>query len=140
MYWDDIGSIIEECEENGWEFVTGGFIDKIGVDGEFPIVNSDTNLWEAFPISSFFRYPLSGACPNKVTLMKGRIHLTPGQHYALIEGQTTWKWQGWNHPLRYPMERGFTQVHHFKWDSTCADRIRAVANVGEHYSFSDEYR
>lgn len=140
LYWDDIGSIIEECENNGWEFVTGGFIDKIGENGDFPIVNGDTDLWEAFPISSFFRYPLSGACPNKVTLMKGKIQLTSGQHYALIEGQTTWRWNGWNHPLRYPIQRGFTQVHHFKWDSTCADRIRAVANVGTDYAFSEEYR
>jgi hypothetical protein len=140
LYWDDIGSIIEECEENGWEFVTGGFIDKIGEGGEFPIVNGDTDLWKAFPISSFFRYPLSGACPNKVTLMKGRIKVTAGQHYAEINGQTTWRWNGWNHPLRYPINKGFTQVHHFKWDSTCAERIRAVANIGTDYAFSEEYR
>ena len=140
LYWDDIGSIIEECEENGWEFVTGGFIDKIGEGGEFPIVTTDTDLWKAFPISSFFRYPLSKACPNKVTLMKGRIEITPGQHYAKIDGQTTWRWQGWNHPLRYPIQKGFTQVHHFKWDSSCVDRIKEVADIGEHYSFSDEYR
>ena len=140
LYWDDIGSIIEECENNGWEFVTGGFIDKIGKDGELPFVDGNTNLWEAFGVSSFFRYPMSGACPNKVTLMKGRIKLTPGQHYAEINGQTTWRWNGWNHPLRYPIEKGFTQVHHFKWDSTAAERIRAVANIGMDYSFSEEYR
>jgi hypothetical protein len=123
LYWDDIG-----------------FIDKIGENGSFPLVTKDTDLWEAFPISSFFRYPLSGACPNKVTLMKGRIKVTAGQHYAEINGQTTWRWQGWNHPLRYPIEKGFTQVHHFKWDSTCAERLRAVANVGTDYAFSEEYR
>lgn len=139
LYWDDISSIIEECEDNGWEFVTGGFIDKIGENGEFPIVNNDTDLWKAFPISSFFRYPLSGACPNKVTLMKGRIEVTSGQHYAKIDGQTTWRWQGWNHPLRYPINKGFTQVHHFKWDSSCVDRIRAVSDIKQSYAYSEEY-
>lgn len=139
LYWDDIGTIIEDCENSGWEFVTGGFIDKIGHNGEFPLVTTDTDLWEVFPISTFFRYPLSGACPNKVTLMKGSVELTPGQHYAKIDGHTTWKWQGWNHPQRYPIQRGFTQVHHFKWDSTVVDRIKEVENIGQTYSFSDEY-
>jgi len=140
LYWDDLGSIIEECEENGWEFVTGGFIDKIGESGEFPIVNGDTDLWKAFPISSFFRYPMSGACPNKVTLMKGRVELSAGQHYALIGGQTTWKWQGWNHPLIAPVEKYSVQVHHFKWDSTCLERIKRVADINQNYSYSDEYK
>jgi hypothetical protein len=139
LYWDDISSIIEECEHNGWEFVTGGFVDKIGENGEFPIVNSDTDLWKAFPMSSFFRYPLSGACPNKVTLMRGRIEVTSGQHYAIIDGQTTWRWQGWNHPLRYPINKGFAQVHHFKWDSSCVDRIKAVSDIKQSYAYSEEY-
>lgn len=140
LYWDDVGSIIEECEENGWEFVTGGFIDKIGNDGEFPYVFEDTDLWEAFPISSFFRYPMSGACPNKVTLMKGKINVTSGQHYADIDGQSTWRWQGWNHPLRYPIEKGFTQVHHFKWDRSVIDRLKDVAGLWQNYSYSKEYK
>jgi len=140
LYWDDITSIIEECELNGWEFVTGGFIDKIGKDGEFPIVNTNTDLWKEFPISTFFRYPMSGACPNKVTLMRGSVELTPGQHYAKIDGQTTWRWQGWNHPQRYPIERGFTQVHHFKWDNSSIQRIRDVANTNQPYAYSEEYR
>lgn len=140
LYWDDVNSIIEDCENNGWEFVTGGFIDKIGENGEFPFVDENTDLWEAFPISSFFRYPMSGACPNKVTLCKGRIEVTSGQHYAQIEGQSTWRWQGWNHPLRYPIQRGFTQVHHFKWDKSVVDRLKAVAKIGQDYSYSREYQ
>jgi hypothetical protein len=31
------------------------------------------------------------------------------------------------------------QVHHFKWDSTCIDRIKAVADIRKNYSYSDEY-
>ena len=33
---------------------------------------------------------------------KGYVELTSGQHYAKIDGYTTWKWQGWNHPLINP--------------------------------------
>jgi hypothetical protein len=70
--------------------------------------------------------------------MKGLIELTPGQHYAKINGNTTWRWQGWNHPL---ILNDYTvQVHHFKWDSTCGQRIRDVANTNSAYAFSEEYR
>lgn len=70
--------------------------------------------------------------------MKGLIELTPGQHYAKINGNTTWRWQGWNHPL---ILNDYTvQVHHFKWDATCGQRIRDVANTNSAYAFSEEYR
>ena len=131
--------IINECNENGWELVRGGFIDRIGPDGTFPEIN-DEDIFKQFPLAGFFRYPMSSACPNKVCLMKGYIEITPGQHYAKIEGQTTWRWQGWNHPLIAPVEDYNVQVHHFKWDSTCGERIRAVANINKDYSYSEEYR
>jgi hypothetical protein len=70
--------------------------------------------------------------------MKGYVEITSGQHYAKINGQTTWRWQGWNHPLINP--HSFVQVHHFKWDKTSVERIKAVADVKKEYSYSDEYR
>jgi len=69
--------------------------------------------------------------------MKGHIEITSGQHYAKINGQTTWKWQGWNHPLINPHDS--VQVHHFKWDSTSIERIKSVASIKQVYAFSDEY-
>jgi hypothetical protein len=81
---------------------------------------------------------MSKACPNKVCVMKGYIELTDGQHYAKIDGHTTWKWQGWNHPLINP--HSYIQVHHFKWDSSSIERIKAVADVKQSYSYSDEYK
>ena len=140
IYNDLVENIIDECEEFGYKFVTGGFIDRIGFNGDFPKIKEKEDIWKQFPMAGFFRYPMSGACPNKVTLMKGWVELTPGQHYAKIDGQTTWRWQGWNHPLRYPVDRNFTQVHHFKWDSTVVDRLQDVANIGKVYAFSKEYK
>lgn len=138
-YSKDIDSITEECELNGWELVRGGFVDRIGIDGNFPEINDDEDIFKQFPLAGFFRYPLSGACPNKICIMKGYIELTPGQHYVKIDGQTTWKWQGWNHPLIAPTDRYNVIVNHFKWDSTCIDRIRAVADVKSPFAYSAEY-
>ena len=139
-YSKDLYEIVNDCNENGWELVRGGFIDRIGENGTFPEIDNDEDIFEQFPLAGFFRYPLSGACPNKICILKGYIELTPGQHYAKIDGHTTWKWQGWNHPLIAPVNEYNVQVHHFKWDSTCIERIKAVADIKQLYSYSDEYK
>ena len=142
IYPKPIEEMIDECEVKGWEFITGGFLDRIGEDGSFPIVDSETNIWEVFPYSGFFRYPLSGACPNKVCVMKGKIQITNGQHYAHIDGKDVWGEEGVHHPLRYPPGRGegFVQVHHFKWDSTVLERLKEVSETEEDYTFWEEYK
>ena len=139
-YSKDLYEIVSDSDKNGWELVRGGFIDRIGENGTFPEIDNDEDIFEQFPLAGFFRYPLSGACPNKICILKGYIELTPGQHYAKIDGHTTWKWQGWNHPLIAPVNEYNVQVHHFKWDSTCIERIKAVADIKQLYSYSDEYK
>lgn len=135
---DRLHKLVYDCQEYGYEIVRGGFIDRIGKDGDFPEIRNDVPLFEQFPTMGFFRYPLSKACPNKICVMKGRVELTSGQHYAIINDHTTWRWQGWNHPLINP--HSTVQVHHFKWDSTAIKRIKAVADVKQPYAYSEEYR
>ena len=138
VYPYGIEDIIKECERYGYDFVTGGFLDRIGIDGTFPKVTRDTDIHKAFPLAGFFRYPMSKACPNKVTLMKGYQEVTPGQHYAAFsDGSNSW---GSSHPKRMPVEEVFTQVHHFKWDSSCVERIKKVADNNKGYSYSEEYK
>lgn len=135
---DNLRYMVDNCEKYGYQLVRGGFIDRIGEDGTFPEIMEDVSLFDQFPNAGFFRYPMSKACPNKVCIMKGHIELTSGQHYAKINGQTTWRWQGWNHPLINP--HSYVQVHHFKWDATCVERIQAVVGVKQDYAYSDEYK
>jgi len=134
---DSLNDLINECDDNGWDLVRGGFIDRVGRGGEFSELVDDVSIWEQFPNAGFFRYPMSQACPNKICVIKGYIEITNGQHYAKINEQTTWRWQGWNHPLINP--NSTVQVHHFKWDKTVIDRIKEVINVKKDYSYSDEY-
>jgi hypothetical protein len=139
IYSKPLKEIISACNTNGWELVRGGFIDRIGQTGDFPKINKKENIFEQFPVAGFFRYPMSGACPNKICIMKGYIEITSGQHYAKIDGHTTWRWQGWNHPLIAPVDEYNVQVHHFKWDSTCVERIKQVADIRKDYASSNEY-
>ena len=137
---DDLKGLINICDDNGWSLVRGGFIDRIGPNGEFSELSTKEDIFKQFPNMGFFRYPMSKACPNKVCVMKGHVEITSGQHYAKIDGYTTWKWQGWNHPLIAPIELYSVQVHHFKWDSTSIERIKAVADIKQSYSYSNEYK
>ena len=138
LYSKSIQDIVYECEDNGWEFVTGGFLDRIGENGVFPKINDDSDIWKEMPNAGFFRYPLSGADPNKVTLMKGKYNVVPGQHYVDFGGgKTSW---GTSHPKRYPIEKNFTQVHHFKWDYSVLERLKQVSTSKLVESFSEEYR
>lgn len=138
VYPYDINDIIKDCKRHKYDFVTGGFLDRIGPNGTFPKVTRETNLHEAFPYGGFFRYPMSGACPNKVTLMKGNVRVTSGQHYVDFgDGKTSW---GTEHPKRFPVDEVFTQVHHFKWDSSVLDRLLEVAAEKEEYSYHWEYQ
>lgn len=136
---DTLHKLILDCENNGWDIVRGGFIDRIGNDGTFPLINDAESIWKQFPNMGYFRYLMSGACPNKICVMRGWVELTYGQHYAKIDGHTTWRWQGWGHPLIAPIDTHSIQVHHFKWDITSINRIKKVADLDKEYSYSNEY-
>ena len=130
--------MIEDCEDNGWDIVRGGFLDRIGTFGSFPEIQPYKNIFDQFPFAGFFRYPLSGACPNKVCVMKGYVEITSGQHYAKVNGEVFWGPQTEN-KLIAPIDKYNAQVHHFKWDSTCVERIKAVADIRKDYAYSSEY-
>ncbi len=53
LYSKPIQDIVYECEDSGWEFVTGGFIDRIGENGTFPKINDDSDIWKEMPNAGF---------------------------------------------------------------------------------------
>ena len=139
VYPKPIHELIEDCEEYGYKFITGAFLDRIGENGRFPKINDDSDIWTEFPLVGSFRYPISNACPNKTVVMKGDIQITNGQHYAMINGKDTYG-DRWMHTLRYPVGSCFIQVHHFKWDISVMGRLREVSRIKKDYTFHKEYR
>lgn len=132
-----IRDIIKECEENNFTFVTGGILDRVGENGGLPDINIDTNIFETFPYGGFFTYPVSNACPNKVTLMKGSQEISSGQHYA-IWGSNRNSWGRW-HRKRMPIDVVFAQVHKFNWDSTAPSRIQHITEDRNDYVYFWEF-
>ena len=141
VYPKPINELIEDCEENGYKFITGAFLDRIGEDGRFPKIRpfDDSDIWEEFPLAGSFRYPISNACLNKTVVMKGNIQVTNGQHYAMIDGEDTYG-DRWNHPLRYLVDKCFIQVHHFKWDISVIGRLIEVSRIKKDYTYHEEYK
>jgi len=139
VYPKPVKEMIAECEERGYEFITGGFLDRIGEDGDFPVIGEETNVWIKFPLAGFFRYPMSGACSNKVCVMKGSVEVTEGQHYVKLGENTSWGKRNWKHRKRYPIKKGFIQVHHFKWDSTVIDRMKEITEIRNEHTYWREY-
>ena len=139
VYPKQINKLIEDCEEYGYEFITGAFLDRIGENGNFPSITDDSDIWTEFPLAGTFRYPISNACPNKTVVMKGNIQVTNGQHYAMVDGEDTYG-DRWMNDLRYPVGDCFIQVHHFKWDVSVLNRLRDVSRVKKSYTFHEEYK
>jgi len=139
VYPKQINKLIEDCEENGYKFITGAFLDRIGEGGRFPTIDDDSDIWNEFPLAGTFRYPISNACPNKTVVMKGNIQVTNGQHYAMVDGEDTYG-DRWMNDLRYPVGDCFIQVHHFKWDVSVLNRLRDVSRVKKSYTFHEEYK
>ena len=139
VYPKPINELIEDCEENGYKFITGAFLDRIGDGGRFPTIDDDSDIWNEFPLAGTFRYPISNACPNKTVVMKGDIQVTNGQHYAMIDGQDTYG-DRWMHDLRYPVGDCFIQVNHFKWDVSVLNRLRDVSRIKKSYTYHEEYK
>ena len=86
-----------------------------------------------------FRYHASNACPNKVPLVKGHVEITNGQHYVKIKGEDTYG-DRWKHRRRYPPDRVFIQVHHFKWDLSVVSRLKDVSSIKKDYTYHEEYK
>lgn len=137
VYPYDVKDIIKECEENNFTFVTGGLLDRVGNDGILVDITKDTDIFEAFPYAGFFTYPVSNACPNKVTLMKGSQDLSSGQHYA-IWGTNKNSWGRW-HRKRMPIDVVFAQVHKFNWDATVKSRLEHITQDRNDYVYFWEF-
>lgn len=135
-YEEDLPSIIDYSVANGYRFVSGAFVDRIGENGVLKEIKEDSDMWSLFPFAGFYRSSASQACPFKITLAAGNIELTAGQHHARVHNRTICSTEK-SHALRYPIKRSFAQVHHFKWDLTVINRLKA-ASITEDPQYSQE--
>ena len=117
VYDRPLADIIEYCEQLGFDFVEGAFLDRVSADGRLdgPAPHGRTPLWSQYPLAGFLTFRLLNGRPTKVTLARGTVELDLGQHYA-------WTGRG------APVHAVHAQVHHLKWTASTRRRLtRRVA-------------
>lgn len=114
VYPGDLGSILAHCDERGYEYIEGCFLDRVAADGSFPAVRREESIWRQFPLAGFVSAPVLQANPNKVVAAKGRVALRAGQHYA-ASGRGC------------PTKELYIPVHHFKWVEGILERLEQRA-------------
>jgi hypothetical protein len=110
VYPHDLIDIIKECDQKGYDYIKGLFVDRISADGGFPEVEQGRQIWSQFPLGGLITFPILHGDPRKVVAAKGFVPLSRGQHTA-------------SGGRGCPIEMYFIQVHHFKWVKNLADRL-----------------
>lgn len=98
------------CDRNGYDFVRGCFIDRIGPGGTLPPIDESLPIGPQFPIGAWFSYPVLRAHPLKVTLVRGTVPIDRGQHDA-------------RSGVACPVRELFVPVHHYKWVAGLQERL-----------------
>jgi len=102
LYPEDLFTLIERCERDGFDHLLGCFVDRFGPGGSLPNVDPEAPLWPQFPLGAFVTFPVQHCSPFKVVAAKGAVPLAAGRHCADSENPC-------------PPARCLTQIHHFKW-------------------------
>jgi hypothetical protein len=111
-YPDTLQNIVSDNERNGKDFVTGCLLDRVAKDGDLNSIDGGGSLWEQYPVCGFFSFPIARSNPYKITLSKGNIKLSEGQHGVIIPQDS------------YPVTNEIiAKVHHFKWNKNLMCRV-----------------
>ncbi|WP_225824069.1 glycosyltransferase family 2 protein [Streptomyces naphthomycinicus] len=110
VYDRPLTDVIAACESGGYDYVRGAMLDRVAADGSLPALRPDMSIWEQFPLAGLLTLRVPGAGPSKVTLARGDVQLTLGQHAARTGRMM-------------PAEEAFPQVHHFKWTDSVLPRL-----------------
>lgn len=109
-----LADVVNYCEEKSYDYVTGEFLDRVGPMGERATIQG--NIWDSFPVGLRLTKNIGKGCVNKVVLARAGIKLTGGHHRALSGNGC-------------PISKCSAIVHHFKWDSSCIERIQYMKNM-----------
>jgi hypothetical protein len=115
-YPDTLFDALRYCEEKGYDYLEGAFVDRLSADGTLRPVTADESIWEQFPLGGCISGAVLGAVINKVVAAKGHVRIARGQHHA-YSGR------------RCPPSELYIPVHHFKWVEGLIARLKARVEI-----------
>jgi hypothetical protein len=116
VYPDALGEILKYCNERGYDFVEGCFVDRVAADGSLTAIVQGEDLWSQFPLGGCLSGPLLGAVINKVVAARGHVRVGRGQHHA-------------HSGIGCPVSEFYIPVHHFKWTSGLPARLETRSQI-----------
>jgi hypothetical protein len=126
----NVPGLCANCDDRAKLFVRTRMTDRIAADGTFPEIGLtwceeigfmlDRDIYKIFPLEAEITTKLIGGYPMKDCLLKNPYY---GHHNAWGVDLHTKRW-----PVTY-------KLHHFKWDSTCIDRMRYRSAPENQYRF-----
>ena len=130
----NIKSLIILCEEKGYHYIKGKFIDRISKDCKLKPINKNKTLWEQYPVNNNLYYLIKNITNgynfnyNKILLRKNFVELSTGQH----EVKDKYKYRRYLQNL---------DVHHFRWRKGLINKLEERANIKKKYKlgFDNEY-
>jgi hypothetical protein len=116
VYPDALSEILKYCDQRGYDYVEGCFVDRVAADGTLKPAEPGKDLWTQFPLGGCLSGPLLGAVINKVVAARGHVRVGRGQHHA-------------HSGTGCPVSEFYIPVHHFKWTSGLPVRLEARSQL-----------
>lgn len=125
--------MVQLCDQNGYKFVAGKWIDRIAREGQLKPISIHPSLWQQFQFSCDISEKIVGGWCKKICLMQGSLRIGDGGMHSIEYGHPDWAIADLNYQQTHKDQRGCPvkiDIHHFKWDSTVIERLQ---NRSERY-------
>lgn len=109
QYAEPLEEVISRAEADQRRTVGGLFLDRVGRDGGMPSWDPAIGLDATYPLGGHITHRLLQGDPRKITLARGGVAVTSGNHRA---------------PDAKPDITRLAAVHHFKWRSGLPAALR----------------
>jgi hypothetical protein len=121
VYPDCLPDLLESCDDRGYRFVKGRFVDRIAADGRLVPIESGSPLWDQFPVAASVTREIPGGWVHKICAMRGDLRPGDGGSHGLDYDVDGFRKFATAHrdPRGLP---GYMEIHHFKWDETLLQR------------------
>ncbi len=127
VYPQELRGLCDKCNRQGYQLLTGVFIDRLAQNGELKEIEADSSIWDQFPYAADVASEITGAWNRKVCAAKGGVELDySGSHHRKYGGNNGQEYHcTYLDPACWPEQ---VEIHHFKWDATLRSRLENKLN------------
>lgn len=119
----DLKYMLAYCEKNGYTYMIGEVLDRIGAGGKLVDFNPDLPVEEQFPVGCHITRNFLNACTREVVAARTKHYVYHG-HHGILDENSGWLMQK-EHLLKQKPPFDIV-VNHYKWDTSVIPRMKQV--------------